>query len=236
MTERPILFSAPMVRAIVSGTKTQTRRIVKDTGLYAIEDHHGVETAQRERVALATRCPYGQAGDLIWVKERHAFLDVVKSAMSQFTLGDGKVGPDVWNLCIEYCDGTENGAKKVEGARPKQTRERGETGWRPSIYTPRWASRITLEITGTRVERLQDISEDDAVAEGVFRKIGTHPLGDVVETYDGAGELIYAAPTQAREEYRRLWQSINGPGSWAANPWVWVVSFRRINYQREMSP
>lgn len=101
--------------------------------------------------------------------------------------------------------------------------------WRPSIHMPRWASRITLEVTGVRVERLQDISEADALAEGVFKKIGSSPGGemDIVETATGS-TLYYAAPTQAREEFRHLWGQINGPDSWAENPFVWVIEFKRI--------
>lgn len=221
--ERPILFSAPMVRAILDGRKTMTRRAVKPQPLY-------------ERVAkdipfmamTGVRCPYGQPGDRLWAREKHCFLDVTKSALSQFPLGpenNNEVGPDVWDLEVEYSDGTQHD-KTVDGIRPRQTRERGETGWRPAIHMPRWASRITLEITAVRVEKLGEISEEDAIAEGVFKKVGhMEGCGDVVETTRG-GELVYMNPAQARVEFRYLWEKING--SWTPETWVWVIEFRRV--------
>jgi len=99
--------------------------------------------------------------------------------------------------------------------------------WRPSIHMPRWASRITLEITDVRVERLQGISEEDALAEGVFKKVGRHGPYDAVETATD-DLLIYASPTQAREAFQRLWSQMSGPESWHANPWVWVLEFKRV--------
>lgn len=208
VAERPILFSDPMVRAILAGTKTQTRRVVKGEALTWLSPHVGFTP---EFVASKENglCPYGQPGDRLYVKERHAFLDVTKSALSQFPLEGGGFGPDVWNLCVEYSDGTENDAISVEGAKPKQTRERGETRWRPSIHMPRWASRITLEITGIRVERLWEISLADVQAEGCPFRPKT---------------------SEAEGWYRQLWEQINGPGSWDANPWVWVVEFRRVGH------
>jgi hypothetical protein len=91
----------------------------------------------------------------------------------------------------------------------------------------RWASRITLEVTDVRVQRVQDISEEDALSEGVFKKIGATEIGDDIETVTG-GVLIYADPSQARHEYRRLWDSIHGTGAWDRNDWVWAISFRRV--------
>lgn len=186
MKERPILFSAPMVRAILAGTKTQTRRAVKSTGMYAIDASiHGEEVARRELAALATRCPYGQAGDQLWVRETFAqhqqFADVAYRA-------DGEE--------FEDSDGFS-----------------WEPKWKPSIHMPRNISRIDLEIIGVRVERLQDISEADCAKEGA-------PF-----SYSGF------APEDApdwRGWYRDLWESINGPGSWDQNPWVWVIEFRRV--------
>lgn len=194
MAERPILFSGPMVRALLDGTKTQTRRAMRPqpeffnllSGQPDLEDH---------------RCPYGQAGDKLWVRETFAKIDGQTQAWIEtdyratYTHGD-RLGDAL-------------GFKKR---------------WSPAIHMPRPASRITLEISGVRLEQLHMISEADAVAEGVFRKVGRSPIGDVVETCTG-GDLIYVAPTQAREEYRRLWEQINGAGSWGSNPWVWVVSF-----------
>ncbi len=219
--ECPILFSAPMVRAILNGAKTQTRRVVNPRHIPNPQPDFDA-ALERDTSLAAAFCPYGQPGDRLWVKEKHAFLDVTKSALSQFPLVGGGVGPDVWNLCVEYSDGTQNPTPSVEGDRPKQTRERGEIGWRPSIHMPRWASRITLEITGVRVERLHDISEDDAKAEGATFHDG-RGIG-----HSGWRHDYKDVHADARSSFARLWTDINGAGSWAANPWVWAIEFRRV--------
>lgn len=195
MKERPILFSAPMVRALLAGTKTQTRRVVSERHIDAAPPVHFFRW-------LMENSPYGQQGDLLWVRETFFDCDPCNSAK----LSEG------WKSRYAYhADGDLIGCHK----------------WKPSIHMPRYASRILLEIVSVRVERLQDISESDAIAEGVFRKTGTTPIGDSVETVNG-GELIYAVPTQARFEYSRLWESINGTGSWDKNPWVWVIQFKVV--------
>ncbi len=172
MRERPILFSAPMVRAILGGRKTQTRRVVKDRYIDAVFLVHFFKY-------LRGNCPYGQPGDRLWVRE--SFCDA-RSA------GAG---------CVLY---------RASGDRACR--------WKPSIHMPRSASRILLEITAVRVERLNDISEADAKAEGLMR---------VSDGFRGADGLPwYANPVAS---YRSLWESINGAGSWAANPWVWVIEF-----------
>jgi hypothetical protein len=178
MKERPILFSAPMVRALLGGSKTQTRRVVKpqpDRGEWPWPD-----MSDAERSAWTTSCPYGQPGDRLWVRETHMDL----------------------GACYLY---RADAAAEQERAivAPRQP-------WRPAIHMPRAASRITLEITGVRVERLQDISEADAVAEGVRNSL--HMPG---------GRF-------ANENFAHLWWAINGDGSWEANPWVWVVEFKRV--------
>ncbi len=188
MKERPILFSAPMVRAILAGTKTQTRRVVG--GLHP--DCHSVRPFGIDfkfydpfgRLTQATRCPYGQPGDRLWVRE-------------------------AWAVPHRY-DHLGPSNIPVLGVRTHYaaTEERGGLRWRPSIHMCRWASRITLEVTGVRVERLQDISEADAAAEGI-------PHSEV------------SPPDMDTFAFRHLWESINGPGSWDANPWVWVVEFKR---------
>lgn len=180
MKERPILFSGPMVRAILSGAKTQMRRIVKPQ-----PDVPGCDIRDS---------PYHK-GMRLWVREAWNFLgtDMMRHGRTHSTQ-DG---------VVKYLADGER--------RTINTKWRNVEVWmarkpqsRPSIHMPRWASRITLEITGVRVERLQAISEADAAAEGC----------------DGKGPLSY--------HYAQLWESINGPGSWEANPWVWVVEFRRI--------
>ena len=192
-TERPILFSAPMVRALLAGTKTQTRRVVKDTGLYAIDAAiHGPETAARELQALASRCPYGQPGHKLWVRE--AFSGARAYEMHGYPLKEW--GNKIWF----WADGNP---------------QRGDwTKPRPSIHMPRHLSRITLEVTDVRVERLQDISEADAIAEGIGRTASGHWLPGPCDHPEWA--------------YHQLWDQINGAGAWGANPWVWVVSFKVV--------
>jgi hypothetical protein len=193
--EKPILFSGEMVRAILSGQKTQTRRIVnfqriaKQTGCtrgkLAWSDTFNswaVFGGNGDADLCLVECPYGRVGERLWVRE--TFIETPAG--------------------IAYAaDGT-----KHFGAG-------GELPKRPSIFLPRWACRIELEITGVRVERLQEISGADALAEGVGEPVGT-PLryGNVTEQWN-------------RDRYCELWKKINGPGSWESNPYVWVISFER---------
>lgn len=202
MKERPILFSAPMVRAILAGQKTQTRRIVKPTsGPHSIR----LVIATPDSLAAFVRhhCPYGQPGDRLWVKETWAA-----------PLPCNNLKP------TDIEDGTPLYFRADDPKNWERQPDRGIIGkWRPSIFMRRWMSRITLEITCVRVERLQDISEADALAEGM----------DVFE--DGAGFTVRPGGTWQRnpeDAFRNLWEQINSPGSWAANPWVWVIKFRRV--------
>jgi hypothetical protein len=201
MTERPILFSAPMVRALLEGRKTQTRRIVKpqpSRDLYHLECLPSGEWRDEE-ISLGV-CPYGRPGDRLWVKETHRLFDKVWT-------------PDAMDTAVQYradmrariLSGRYVGADEASG------------NWRPSIFMRRWMSRITLEITAVRVERLNDISEADAIAEGVD---STTPFKWRPDEWQNK------TPNVAR--YAGLWESINGAGSWAANPWVWAIEFRRI--------
>lgn len=214
MTERPILFSAPMVRAILSGSKSQTRRVVKPTPEWI--EKSGV-LSLKGRVGLPhVLCPYGQPGSRLWVRETWQHLDNVGQRAHEF-LPHQKHS----RHCFFLADESDPTTKPLSGR------------WRPSIHMPRWASRITLEITGVRVERLQDISEADAMAEGVssVRSLAWDrqhfPLWRF--EFDEAVAAGCKPPVgpQPSEHYRALWESINGPGSWDANPWVWCVSFRR---------
>lgn len=230
---RPILFSGPMVRALLAGTKTQTRRALRMQpseedgdlvcGTYhpTIVRHGGEEPGQETFGAFtgdgrwALRCPYGIAGDLLWVRET-----------ARCIAESIHYGKNVGRLDVDYAAG---GSRSFDFALDSQSRPRwfpkqnrktdGTQRWQPSIHLPRWASRITLEITGVRVERLQDIRDADAVAEGIersgecnWRDYLDHPHNDF---------------TSARRSYRSLWEAINGAGSWGANPWVWVIEFRR---------
>lgn len=220
MKERPVLFSAPMVRALLEGSKTQTRRVVKpqppadwDRNCWYSAPVWGwtrneVPSAEWHKV----RCPYGQLGDRLYVKESYRLS-------SDF---DADRASRVADRCIDA------GYKKP-WAPIQYEADGGQQNWdntctpgklRPSIFMPRWASRITLAITSVRVERLKDISEADAQAEGVG-EAGIE-TGCVLETSAPVEVGSYLAA------YADLWESINGPGSWDANPWVWVVSFRRL--------
>lgn len=234
--ERPILFSAPMVRAILEGRKTQTRRAVKpvgnDDGFVILDYGNGGWPYRSDDGDSATHtvkrggklyldetphdCPYGQTGDRLWARE------TFKHCATEWHGAD----PDVHRHRIAYlADGQELAHKRPAGDWSGLPKFIDESYWDrrsiPSIHMPRWASRILLEITGVRVERLQDISEEDARAEGIVAKDnGRYHCG-----FDEDGEIECRSPVTA---YAWLWNSINGDGSWAANPWVWVVEFKRV--------
>lgn len=226
--ERPILFSGAMVAAILDGRKTQTRRIVKlphnnPLGTWepmTIGGSDGGRTADGRTIPLQggiwhTRTgeclasPYGQPGDRLWVRE--ATYDVERN---------GYVGP----VYVESEEGHHAAAWGWGEADDPDFIEPHELRTRPSIHMPRSACRLVLEVTGVRVERLNDCSEADAIAEGVepYAIYGGKPA-----SWKGAADMTAARET-AREAYRDLWDSINGAGAWAANPWVWVVEFRRV--------
>ena len=213
--ERPILFSGPMVRAILSGAKTQTRRIVRgvnsetelapdfttsfpEHGMDAVrfEDGHAVfeyQTGIADTREYRVRCPFGKIGDCLWVRETWRDRSVV--GHSRFH--------------------GEQEAEWIEYRADRPSNDRTGLRWRPSIHMPRRVSRITLEITGVRVERLQDISIDDVIAEGIEPvKNGPH------------ANQYWREETGAK--FVDLWESINGPDLWAVNPWVWVIEFKRI--------
>lgn len=209
MAERPILFSPPMVRALLAGTKTQTRRLWKMPSGYSWEDYEaGLVKCDKRGPAYGVgcgidevRCPHGSPGDRLWVRETWALVPPTAYKHSdRVQRTDRHDNPYHHDSAVFRADW------------PRSAPDR----WRPSIHIPRWASRITLE----RVERLQDISEVDAAAEGVQR--------DTDGWYDYLMPNTRCCPT-ARCSYRSLWQSINGLDSWKANPWVWVISFRRID-------
>lgn len=208
MKERPILFSGPMVRALLDGTKTQTRRICKPQPvaddkfvgghfLPATKKNPGQEISVGAPYVHVV-CPYGQPGDRLWVRETWARTNVVGTEMVVYREGDNR---------------TDYGGP-----------------WKPGIHMFRRDSRITLEVTGVRVERLQDISEADAIAEGLAVMEEHSPIGKPTGRMRAAVHIKGEAPFWAspRDAYAALWNSINGTGSWEANPWVWVVEFRRL--------
>lgn len=236
--ERPILFSAPMVKALLAGTKTQTRRIVKPqpVDLDDLDDdavgqtfvHRGELRTPLLYGSAWVPCPYGRTGEQLWVKETFAPCTARIRAGHFHYRADGAVGHrvstnggDSWWTQTGHTLGLS--AKDLQGvwvAPPKR--------WKPSIFMTRAASRITLEVTAVRVERLQAITATDAIAEGIER--GPEPSAGMKVS---AGWKDYSRPNLESvggpvSSYRSLWDSINGAGSWAANPWVWVVEFKRV--------
>lgn len=209
MKERPILFNGPMVRAILDGRKTQTRRVVKpqpDT------IRHGKPFTVGGLPTSPIVCPHGQPGDRLWVRE---------------TFGAG-ARPCPIEGCVEGLEYRADEAciDEIEDLPLYQPEipddveclDRWMGKWTPSIHMPRWASRITLEITDVRVERLQDISEEDAVAEG------SRP-------YQGGWSNGLMGPfSHPILAFADLIDSLNGPGTWDANPWVWVMEFRVLEH------
>lgn len=199
MKKRPILFSAEMVRAILDGRKTQTRRIIKpqpklitSSGRWYWEKALDVKgdplvDASRYWWEYYGTSPYGKFGDQLWVRETWNTIGGNQAIYkSDFTISDDR-GP-----------------------------------WKPPIFMPRWASRIQLEITDVRVERIQDISEDDVQAEGICTSVtrqNSYPIG--TEHRPNA------------QEYAIGWDKINGKGSWESNPWVWVIEFRKIKRRKQ---
>lgn len=231
MRERPILFNADMVRAVLDGRKTQTRRVMKvqpesnqfglrriiasaersDTGKYHWTESNA--TGNHIRSAPFT-CPFGAVGDRLWVKETwsvvsHAFdddglmIDYVPDrpakAVHEKPFGRGYYsGHAIYAADGGFTWGDDDGCVD------------GRSSWKPSIHMPRWASRITLEITGVRVERLHAIT-----------------LGDICKEL-GCGLYDFRPATYGFKVWEELWQSIYGADSWQANPWVWVVEFKRV--------
>lgn len=212
MKERPILFTGAMVRALLAGTKTQTRRVVNPQPVHRLIDvpsppksSHCPEGGRAEwydtngvHPGTIVKCPYGGPGDRLWSKETHWRYGKWRKN------GVSAKGRQKWKFqAMDHDLG-------VQFAAPEPPPKRGKRGWhkRPSIFMPRLASRLTLEITNIRVERLQDISEEDARAEGAQQ------WGD----NDGA----------FRKGYEIIWETINGLGSWDLNPYVWAITFKIV--------
>jgi hypothetical protein len=224
MKERPMLFSAPMVRALLDGSKTQTRRVVKHrwphmwqepyyaTGkvLAELPTQPGAFMEFRTRrqddpsyqgstASFLVPCPYGQPGDRLWVRETHAPQADCWGSWERWLRGAGGE-PPIIHYAADF--------KPFQNDNGFMIRKPFIEKWRPSIHMPRWASRIDLEVTGVRVERLQEISEADAWAEGV-------------------SACTVDASVTGRDRYRVLWEQINGAGSWSLDPWVWIIEFKQ---------
>ncbi|HDV8245017.1 hypothetical protein V1238_09545 [Enterobacter hormaechei] len=192
-----MIFNGEMVRAILDGRKTQTRRIMKnqpagdypDTPALIRSVGGGFQWYGHYGESSIFNCPFGAVGDRIWVRETWA-----------------EAGAGAPDLKLYRADYPEHVPTHYENVPPAD-----EIRWTPSIHMPRWASRLTLEITGVRVERLRDLSEDDAKSEGI-----TPPSGRVLPGWE------------YRINFRDLWMSIYGADNWETNPWVWVIEFKVV--------
>lgn len=208
MKERPILFSAPMVRAILDGTKTQTRRVVKPqpgpmpkAAAFDRSLLKAAELEDRAQICRRKNWPFGQPGDQLWVRENFIPRQTTGYVEDDFTLH------------IKY---PANGEERHEG----QFEVPEDWGFEktrvyPSIFMPRWASRIQLEVAEVRVQRLNEISTGDVMAEGRWWNEPSPTLHGYT----------------AQERFKELWDSINGKregAAWAYNPWVWAITFKRI--------
>ncbi len=219
--ERPILFSGPMVRALRDGSKTQTRRGCKPQPIADARfvGGHRLPATKRnpgQEISVETpyvhiACPYGQPGDRLAVRETFCAWGHWTKRYSE------KKRREEWHFIDETMGTGKAYRYEADEKLPRRKRELHEVGWwkRPAIFMPRAASRITLEITRVRVERLQDISADDARAEGC-------PDRPIPGAEQASVDLL------AKLWYHDLWEQINGPDSWAANPWVWAIEFRRL--------
>ncbi|WP_313112595.1 hypothetical protein [Pseudescherichia sp.] len=231
MTERGMIFNAEMVRALLDGRKTQTRRIIQSAAknmqarghevishrepgdrwygdhVYSMRDRSGVWQDFTNEEFLA-KCPFGVVGDRIWVREAFRVMGCAT---------------DVARLMYKASERnsfTESTCTVPVASCTKQPSHK----WTPSIHMPRWASRLTLEITNVGVQRLQSISQNDAAREGLVRlpASGRYCINQGDQYFGGASH-------DAREVFSWLWSSIYGDDSWQANPWVWVIEFRRVD-------
>lgn len=239
MKERPILFSGDMVRAILAGRKTQTRRtrglekiserpddwaqaVMLSDGSFSFWYPGGAgvqEFAQRAYPnGGGIRCPYGVPGDRLWVRE--TWYPAVRVG---FMLTPARTPSEIAQAReAHYKSDADNRAFEL----PKPLH------WKPGIHMPRWASRITLEIVSVRVQRVQDISEDDARAEGIIPTVQSRPeYGGAICTHFGIpGDDWQHTEITAQKRFIVLWNSINAKRGlgWDINPWVWAIEFRRV--------
>lgn len=210
MKERPIIFTSDMVTAILDGKKAQTRFPIKgidvdDNGMAVYRNGKFTTPGQSDTILefVKNRCPYGKVGDRLWVREKYRIYDSVECS------------------CYDPCGCSRNSGNPVYYADTRCNEDK----WTPSIQMPRWASRITLEITGIRVERVQDMSGVDAKSEGIGPSL-LFNLGLIPE--DESQSPI--TDIQARHGFLHLWNSEcskKGFG-WDENPWVWVIEFKVV--------
>jgi len=204
MKERPIIFKGWSVRAILAGRKTMTRRVVRGVvqthDLLKNIDDRAIIGVRADDGSLVhgsnVKCPYGVPGDRLWVRETWSI--------------DGGGASGYWVVYRANIDASPVIIGRDDECQRLFDYQRGE--WRPSIHMPRWASRILLEITDIRVERVRDISHEDSIAEGMSL--------DKLNNY-GTGSI-------ARDAFAETWDSIHGPGAFERNDWVWVISFAHV--------
>lgn len=218
MTEHPILFKSEMVKAILKGRKTQTRRLVKEK---LISEQAEFECGNRPNVILSepslqhyidNNCPFGQVGDHLWVRETFRLYDSDECPHADFPCGCPIHGTPLYKASHDCGDGEK---------------------WKPSIHMPRSACRLVLEIINIRVERLNDISEEDSIAEGVESVVvrdnvpvdGGWTQADR-QMWKGYKNHARAYRDTAKDSFISLWESIEGSDSWGLNPWVWVIEFK----------
>ena len=216
--EYPILFSTPMVQAILEGRKTQTRRVVKQSfgwdPIWKVSNEGNGSYCMRTGTQYSVpyfKCPYGQPGDVLWVRET-------------FLIKNGEYPTD-WGILYK----SDLGVSELEYSKELKVK------WKPSLFMPKAACRIFLRITNVRVERLHDINEADAKQEGVeVKEYGSHPFfctRDYSYKKNSNGFWPgFCADTgdQFSRSFKSLWRSINGEQSWNDNPWVWVIEFERV--------
>ncbi|WP_445612255.1 hypothetical protein ACUN4K_02055 [Hafnia alvei] len=227
--ERGMIFNSEMVRAILSGQKTQTRRPVKFPHIDrdAMCDLSGNELAGELLAGNYRNSPFGAVGDRIWVRETWAALGNEDGCSIDWNENlvkeGGAAGARIYRASCEQKEGDYGLWSIPDDAewKPHTDNMKYEGTWVPSIHMPRWASRILLEITNVRVERLNDISEEDAIAEGCQRK----------KSWSGLDGCIGQVGYTAKESFSELWCSIYGDESWESNPWVWCISFKRVQEQ-----
>ncbi|EHE2096030.1 morphogenetic protein [Salmonella enterica subsp. enterica serovar Gatuni] len=232
MKERGMIFNGEMVRALLSGRKTQTRRIIKPqpeatlsgslSGKWLSRPLNGLLLPKIEDIAI--HCPFGVVGDRIWVRE------TFQGPLFDYDLMDSYCKDPTPFEKPEFC------VYKADGVPAPEFYDADDElhcCWRPSIHMPRWASRILLEITDVRVERLNAISPEDAESEGLERTNFTG-FGDEPGLPSYPEPDVYFDPLKKQwkeyppEAFAGLWESIYGADSWQANPWVWVIEFKRV--------
>lgn len=219
MKERPILFNDQRVRALLSDQQRQTRRIMKSQFLGPGQDNHegcyGIDVLsnhlQGNRVMgmenLSYHCPYGQPGDRLWVRETWRGPLIDQSEIAEYERAPAQFKNP--RYCQYRADTSQ--FSNAEDEDP-------HFGWQAGIHMPRWASRINLLITGIRVEKIQDISDDDVIAEGV--QTDSHFLNNFFTMHHEA--------VSSKDAYRKQWALQYGGTSWEVNPWVWVIDFMRV--------